>query len=359
MHEEIKVKFDRFIEVADRHVSSHPWLVVVVMHEYFRNLYPTDPYIPLAGSNESPMDRISNVLDNCIKMLDSSSGIGTYFEHIPNLMERMQSSGPLKDDKRQKEGETQNVYGKLWDKFDREEYIKEAYQILESRINHDGFNLSSLKGKTLLDMGCGSGRFTIALTMTGAKKVYGIDLGSESIKNGASIAEAANINEITFDTGSVLELPYTDNFFDFVFCNGVLHHTEDLEQGIKELYRVLKRGGESFLYLYADGGLFWYSRKKMPEIMKKIPQSYTMAILELLGMPNNRFLFTDNWYVPIERHVSKQYLEEYLCSTGFSSIKKIVSGRNTDLDSAAVLESPQGKDMWGDGEHRYILKKGI
>ena len=356
MLEVIKDKFDRFIDVADKEVSSRPWLIVILMHEYFRNLYPEDPYIPLESSNGFPMLRISRILDHSIETLNSSKIIGSYFDNISNLMDKIELLILRRDDTRQDEGTTQRVYGKLWDKFEPDEYIKEAYSIIQSRLK-DEFDLSTLKGNIILDMGCGSGRYTIALTKTGAEKVYGIDLGKESIQQGVLIAEKSGIRNIEFDVGSVLDLPYEDNFFDFIFCNGVLHHTRNLELGINELHRTLKPGGKSFLYVYADGGIFWYSRRKMPEVMKKIPQSYTMAILDLLGMPNSRFLFTDNWYVPIERHITREYLEEYLRKIGFESIKKIVSDRPTDLDSMLAAKTPQAKEMWGDGEHRYILKK--
>ena len=358
MLEEIKVKFDSFIDIADEHVGSHPWLIVILMHEYFRNLYPKDPYIPLESPNGSPMLRISRMLDNFIETLNSSEIIGSYFDNIANLMDKIELSILRRDKMRQKEGVTQRVYGKLWDKFETDEYVKEAYRIIKSRFKSK-LKLSALKGKTVLDMGCGSGRYTIALTKTGAEKVYGIDLGEKSMQQGALIAKKSGIRNIEFVVGSVLDLPYEDNLFDFVFCNGVLHHTENLERGINELYRTLRPGGKSFLYLYADGGIFWYSRKKMPKVMKKIPQSYTMAILDLLGMPNSRFIFTDNWYVPIERHISREHLEEYLRKAGFESIKKIISGNPIDLDSMLVAKDPQSKEIWGDGEHRYILKKGI
>ncbi len=90
--------------------------------------------------------------------------------------------------------------------------------------------------------------------------------------------------------------------------------------------------------------------------MKKIPQEYTMAILDLIGMPQNRFIFTDNWYVPIERHVKREYLENYLKEVGFSQIKKFEGGRDTDLESL-VSGSLEGKIIWGEGEHRYLITK--
>lgn len=351
----LKAKFDRFLSLAEENINSRPWLIVILMHEYFRNLYPDDPHIPF-NKDKSHVERVSSTLDDCIEIFHEFGSVGSYFDYGPDCLKSIMERRVF-DKKRDAETQTQKVYGVIWDKFDQDIYRKEARKILLNRFKYSRFDFSTLKNKVVLDMGCGSGRYTIALAMTGARKVYGIDLGKKSIETAAKIAGGAGMKNVAFQVGNVLELTYEDNFFDFVFCNGVLHHTENMERGICELYRVLKPKSSAFLYLYADGGLFWYSRAKMPKIMKKIPQEYTMAVLDLIGIPKNRFIFVDNWYVPIERHTTREYLESYLKSVGFSSIKKIISGRSTDLDSAAIMNNPDAKILWGDGEHRYLLTK--
>ncbi|HOW19001.1 MAG TPA: methyltransferase domain-containing protein [Phycisphaerae bacterium] len=354
--DDLKTKFDRFIDLAQARVRSQPWLVVTLMHEYFRHLYPSDPYLPFPEA-DSASARISSVLDACIGGFEAASPLGSYFVGRPGCMEGIVARLAAAGRKRADEATTQQVYGKLWDAFDVDVYTKEALQILRERLETGDFRLSSLKGAKVLDMGCGSGRYAIALAMCGAARVHGVDLGAASIETGAAIAQRTGLSNIEFHTGNVLELPYRDGEFDFVFCNGVLHHTTNMEQGIRELHRVLKPGGRAFLYLYADGGLFWYSRKKMPVVMKQIPQEYTMAVLQLLGMPSNRFVFVDNWYVPIERHTSRAYLEQFLRETGFAAVVKIHSGRATDLDNSSLRSRPDAEVLWGDGEHRYLLTK--
>ena len=91
--------------------------------------------------------------------------------------------------------------------------------------------------------------------------------------------------------------------------------------------------------------------------MKRIPQEYTMAVLDLIGMPGNRFFFADNWYVPLERHTSRVEIERFLAEVGFDPIVKIHSGRATDLDSRECAAHPEAQALWGDGEHRYLLGK--
>ena len=51
----------------------------------------------------------------------------------------------------------------------------------------------------------------------------------------------------TITTDNVLKMQFDDNFFDFVHCAGVLHHTEDVFTGLKELARVTKKEGHYML----------------------------------------------------------------------------------------------------------------
>ena len=357
MLDAVRSKFDRFLELAQEHAQSRPWLVVILMHEYFRHLYPADPHIPF-NHRESPPARITRVLDTCIALLQGAASIGSYFPHTGGVFESRPAEPASRVDSRTDEGQTQQVYGPQWDKFDPDTLTRDATDILEQRLRHSDFKLSSLKGQTVLDQGCGSGRYTLALAAAGAVRAVGIDLGSESLERARHIAHKAGLANIEFRQGDVLKLPYADGTFDFVFCNGVLHHTQNIEQGIREMYRVLNADGRAYLYLYADGGLFWYSRRRMPTVMQRIPQAYTMAVLDLIGMPADRFLFTDNWYVPIERHTTRTYLMDLLRSVGFTSVQKIRSGRTTDLDSIAVASMPDAELLWGEGEHRYLLAKG-
>ena len=91
---------------------------------------------------------------------------------------------------------------------------------------------------------------------------------------------------------------------------------------------------------------------------KKIHQPYTMEILlDVLGMPPNRFIFCDNWYVPIERHVTDAEDREMLTKCGISKIQRLDKGRSTDTNYLAIHGGEEGKTMFGDGDLWYILEK--
>ena len=94
----------------------------------------------------------------------------------------------------------------------------------------------------------------------------------------------------------------------------------------------------------------------MNKLMKMIPKEYTQKILDLIFMPSNRFIFMDNWYVPIERHCSHKETYRILRSLGVESIEKMKKGRKTDLETG-LLNVKNSEIIWGEGDIRLLIKK--
>ena len=136
----------------------------------------------------------------------------------------------------------------------------------------------------------------------------------------------------------------------------MLHHTNNFKKGIKELHRICKPGGYIYLFLYGCGGLYWSARYKMNKLMKYIPQNYSQKILDLIGMPSNRFIFMDNWYVPYERHCSEKEINKILKSLGVQSIERMKKGRKLDLETG-LLKFKNSEIIWGEGNIRLLIKK--
>ena len=94
----------------------------------------------------------------------------------------------------------------------------------------------------------------------------------------------------------------------------------------------------------------------MREIFTRIPQNYTQSVLNAIGLPSNRFIFMDTWYVPIEGHLKRRELEEVMqgCGLTFSQLPS-----NTPFDPDYGLRSglPGAEIMWGEGEHRYLVTR--
>ena len=58
--------------------------------------------------------------------------------------------------------------------------------------------------------------------------------------------------------GDAEALPFADEFFDIVYSNGVLHHTNDTEKAVDEVFRVLKPGGRAVIMLYCKSSFHYW-----------------------------------------------------------------------------------------------------
>jgi len=97
------------------------------------------------------------------------------------------------------------------------------------------------RGMKVLELGCGNGEFSKRFIGSKAD-MYCVDISSKLIE--ALRARYAGTN-LKFESADIERLPYGDGYFDAVIGNGVLHHL-NLEICLREIYRVLKKGGRIF-----------------------------------------------------------------------------------------------------------------
>jgi len=99
--------------------------------------------------------------------------------------------------------------------------------------------LAPVKGRTILDVGTGTGRAAIALAARGAT-VTGVDASAEMLEVAGRRARDAHV-EVTFARGDAHGLAYPARSFDAVTCLRVLMHTPDWRQSLGELCRVARQ----------------------------------------------------------------------------------------------------------------------
>src|SRR5512138_3370681 len=101
-------------------------------------------------------------------------------------------------------------------------------------------------GDSVLEVGCGTGSLTLAAKRQAGPsgKVYGIDVIPGMIEFSRQKAAQAN-EDITFQLGSINDIPFPENQFDVVMCSFMIFHMSDETRrtGIAEVHRVLKPGG--------------------------------------------------------------------------------------------------------------------
>ncbi len=107
--------------------------------------------------------------------------------------------------------------------------------------------LGDIHGKTVLDLGCGTGENLIALARRGAR-VLAIDLSPELVELARRRLEkeAPEPNPAMVQVGSAYETGLPDESVDIVFCMALLHHL-DLGKARAEIYRILRPGGRLIL----------------------------------------------------------------------------------------------------------------
>jgi len=116
----------------------------------------------------------------------------------------------------------------------------------------------SRPGQHILEVGCGMGTDLLEYATNGAV-VIGLDLTPRHLELARRRFQLFGQNG-TFINGDAEQLSFRDNSFDFVFSNGVLHHTPDTQRAVDEIHRVLKPGREALILLYHRHSLHYYLR---------------------------------------------------------------------------------------------------
>lgn len=117
----------------------------------------------------------------------------------------------------------------------------------------------SVKGKRVLEAGCGGGHLFTELYFNGAK-VVGIDQTPNSLM---AIKKLFKNESPELVNGNIEQLPFKDESFDLVTSMGVIHHTPGTQKALCELGRVMKKDGAMWIMVYHKTSLYYYLKHLM------------------------------------------------------------------------------------------------
>lgn len=112
------------------------------------------------------------------------------------------------------------------------------------------------ENKDVLEIGVGLGAEHQKFAEAGAN-LTGIDLTERAILHTARRLDILNLKS-NLQVADAEHLPYSNESFDLVYSWGVLHHTPNTLQSIKEVHRVLKKGGEAKIMIYHKYSMVGY-----------------------------------------------------------------------------------------------------
>ena len=211
-------------------------------------------------------------------------------------------------------------FGKNWSHFLRvlnDERIEEAERSLRQMLG-----INDLAGKSFLDVGSGSGLFSLAARRLGAR-VHSFDFDPHSVACTAELKRRYFPEDPQWkvESGSALDSSYLKRLgrFDVVYAWGVLHHTGAMWQALENVEPAVTSGGKLFIAIYNDqhhwSGVWTAIKKLYVRLPPVLRVPYTAALMvfmqaktalgSLLTLQPQRFIHSWTQYGRTSRGMSR------------------------------------------------------
>lgn len=297
---------------------------------------------------------------------------------------------------------TRKIYQKQHERISNNEV---AFNRIKNMYDDAFFGLSEnwFQDKKVIDVGCGNvGALIMRLQYLKSSKIYGIDLDAdwiEPLKNNLMI-NSVDLSNVVLKTGSVLNIPIEDNYFDFTAINGVLIHLEtleDIQKGFVEGSRVTKEGGYMYTSWGPCGGLMqgvimpavrqhYKDNKEFKDFIdninvdtlhelidKVVDESINFGVKELISKNILKSLFGEDYCVFIQNFIqaptwwsnecTPKFVEELYKKCGFKNVKRLSSfTKRSDIRKYFAplhydLNHPVSQILYGEGYVQYVGEK--
>ena len=163
---------------------------------------------------------------------------------------------------------------------DSPENMQATRQVYVDFLARGGVDPEKLRGRRVLDAGCGRGALTALLSET-AEESVGLDL-SDGVRVAAG--RTRGVPGVTILRGDILNPPLADSSFDAIFSFGVLHHTADCKGAFLQLARLLRPGGVIVIWVYSA---YATTRNRLSDLLRsattRMPRPLLYGLCHVAG----------------------------------------------------------------------------
>jgi len=186
--------------------------------------------------------------------------------------------------------------------------------------------------KDVLEVGCGTGQLSIYFAIGSNNRIVGFDPTIHSLNLAKNFTDKHSISNIKFINADIFDDVLSESYFDFIWCNGVLHHTKDPYFSFEILAKSLKKNGYILVGLYNKiGRIRTIFRKYLSKIFGNKIFDWLDPTLKKLKLDKNEknAWIRDQYFHPIE---SLHTLDEVLLWFKKNDIEFISSIPSSDFD---------------------------
>jgi SAM-dependent methyltransferase len=164
-----------------------------------------------------------------------------------------------------------------------QERLYDQAETLDEMLHHDSVFPA---GVTILEAGCGVGAQTVILAGKNPQaSIVSVDISAESVRQAKAVCDSKGITNVSFHQADIFNLPFEEESFDHVFVCFVLEHLPEPGKAIRQLGRVLKKGGTMTVIEGDHGSCYFYpdSREARQAIQCQIAIQAAMGGNSLIG----------------------------------------------------------------------------
>tara|TARA_B100001564_G_scaffold314189_1_gene288156 strand:+ start:192 stop:1121 length:930 start_codon:yes stop_codon:yes gene_type:complete len=208
--------------------------------------------------------------------------------------------------------------------------------------------------KKVLEVGCGTGQLSIYFSLGTNNQIVAFDPTIQSLNLAKNFAKKNNITNIEFVNADIFDDVLVENYFDFVWCNGVLHHTKDPYKAFQIVSKTLKDEGYILIGLYNKiGRIRTLFRKYLSKIFGlKVLEIFDPTLKHLkISKEERKSWIKDQYFHPIE---SLHTLDEVLNWFKNNNIEYISSIPSCDFEVVQNYDNLFSKSFEGSFYSRII-----